>query len=278
MYGLRRFWAPPTCLKTRLVLAGLLFLAASPMAGAQEPSPADATDAEITPWTAPAEAPPEGFQPIESSQASPRVAITAPPRQPALPPEQEQYINDIIRGTARELAADADNSGFTPPTGEESPSPRDDFGLSYYLRAFAAMCLVLALIVLAGYAARRFAGKSPLLAGNQLGQVLGRIHLAKGASLQFVRTGGRVLVVGLTNANISLVAEFDESAFDGFRAAGDETEPAGAADEFLNQLRASSASIDFEGVTADDDEIASLRGDIQRLQQYLQEETRHPRD
>ena len=53
-------------------------------------------------------------------------------------------------------------------------------------------------------------------------------------------------------------------------------------DSFLAQLQASSQAMDprlkTEETQVDDDEIAALRGDIQRLQRYLREESRESQD
>ena len=53
-------------------------------------------------------------------------------------------------------------------------------------------------------------------------------------------------------------------------------------DSFLAQLQASSQAmgpaLEMEEAQVDDDEIAALRGDIQRLQRYLREEARESQD
>ena len=153
------------------------------------------------------------------------------------------------------------------------------------LRGLFALCVVLALILLAYYVARRWGKKVPLLAGASLGTVLGRIHLERGSTLHFVRTGGRVLIVGVNGNAVSLVSDFDAAAFENFEAVSEE-EPEAAPpfnpDSFLAQLQASSQAMghtmEMEQTQVDDDEIAALRGDIQRLQRYLREEARESQD
>ena len=156
---------------------------------------------------------------------------------------------------------------------------------SNMLRGIFALCIVLALILFVYYGARRWGKKVPLLAGASLGTVLGRIHLERGNTLHFVRTGGRVLIVGVNGNAVSLVADFDASAFENFegdREEANEVTPAFNPDSFLAQLQASSQAMgprsEMEQVPVDDDEIAALRGDIQRLQRYLREESRESQD
>lgn len=152
-------------------------------------------------------------------------------------------------------------------------------GFTYYLRVVSGLCFVLALILVVGYLARRIGRKTPFLAGAELGVVLGRVHLARGATLHFVQTGGRVLVVGATNTSMSLVAEFDASAFDGRPDTSHSAPQEFSPDNFLAQLRQSSRTLaENPQEDIEDDGIASLRGDIQRLQQYLKEESRDPRE
>lgn len=157
---------------------------------------------------------------------------------------------------------------------------------SALLRGIFALSVVLALILLAFYGVRKWGKNVPLLAGASLGTVLGRIHLERGTTLHFLRTGGRVLIVGVNGNAVSLVADFEASAF---KSAADEPKesPESAvpfnSDSFLAQLQASSKSMEsplarIDEAPVDDDEIAALRGDIQRLQEYLREESREPQD
>ncbi|MDK1022001.1 MAG: flagellar biosynthetic protein FliO, partial [Candidatus Hydrogenedentes bacterium] len=80
------------------------------------------------------------------------------------------------------------------------------------LRGFFVLCIVIALILIVYYGLWRWGKKVPLLAGASLGTVLGRIHLERGTTLHFLRTGGRVLIVGVNGNAVSLVADFDASA------------------------------------------------------------------
>lgn len=149
------------------------------------------------------------------------------------------------------------------------------------LRMIAALCVVLALIFICYYAIRRFGKKIPIIGGRQLGQVIGQLHLTRDATLHYVRTGGRVLIISVSSEGVSLVAEFSESAFD--QELGETVEHGGfAPEQFVAELKEQSAAYQT-GTSGDDspvedDDMAVLRGDIHRLQEYLQEETREPKE
>jgi flagellar protein FliO/FliZ len=178
----------------------------------------------------------------------------------------------LAQGQSERDATDTDST----PVSDSAP-----LSMFYLLlRGVAATAFVLGLILLLGYMARRFGGKSPLLAGAGLGSVIGRVYLAKGAALYYVRTGGRVLVVGVTNTTMSLVGEFDAAAFDDEDAEMESRFPSEPdPDAFLSQLRGSSSAMRSaeEGDFTGDMEIDSLKGDIRRLQSLLEEESHETR-
>ncbi len=187
-------------------------------------------------------------------------------------------INDEID---RRAGAD-DAEGRTVFPGRAQPD-----AMSSLMRAIFALSVVLALILFVYYGVRKWGRNVPLLAGSSLGTVLGRIHLERGTTLHFLRTGGRVLIVGVNGNAVSLVADFEAAEFESAGADSPaELSEAPAPfnpDSFLEQLQASSRTMEspysFANETPiDDDEIAALRGDIQRLQRYLREESREPQD
>ncbi len=197
----------------------------------------------------------------------------------ALDPEEADFMGRLNEEIDRRTA-EVDSR-----EGEAFAGARVPDGGRILLQGFFALCVVIALILLVYYVARRWGKKVPLLAGATLGTVLGRVHLERGSTLHFVRTGGRVLVVGVSGNAVSLVSEFDAAAFERLEAVREEEpEPAPPfnPDSFLAQLQASSQAmgpaLEMEEAQVDDDEIAALRGDIQRLQRYLREEARESQD
>jgi flagellar biogenesis protein FliO len=112
---------------------------------------------------------------------------------------------------------------------------------------------------------------------------MGKVYLSPRASLHYVRTGGRILVLGVTPNAIATVAEFDADAFEPIRAEATASPPPAAGttsetESFMAQFKASLESIARatppDNPEQDDSEIAALREDVQRLQHYLQESVR----
>ncbi len=155
-------------------------------------------------------------------------------------------------------------------------SPAKEPGWSYYVpRMLMGLFVVCGLILLSASLLRRLGKNSPLLSGPRLGTILGKIHLSPKTALFYVRTGGKVLVIGTTPDTIAPIAEFDVELFEAEQEAPNapsEAESAG----FLEQLR---ASVKQEAPAAKtDDDLVKLRGDLQRLQHYLQESAREIRE
>ncbi len=221
---------------------------------------------------------PGGFEETDA----PRVELLPAESAPDGPPGQDETgpapVDPLIENLNRVLdrdAADAGTAGDAPPPSDgATASPQ---GLFYIVQVTGALALVFALLVLFRYFGLKWSKNAPMLTGGQLGQVLGRIHLGKGGSLFFVRTAGRVLVVGSTNASMTVLADFDADLFSPQEASGAASDPGlFSRENFLAQLRASAESARPLERVADDD-IASLRGDLARLQQYIQEESRDPK-
>lgn len=185
--------------------------------------------------------------------------------------------SDFLKAVQEEFDQAAAQQGGATGTAPESP----DRGFGYYvLRGAFGLCAVCAGILFLGYLVRKYGRKSPLLAGQQLGAVLGRVHLSPRASLHYVRTGGRVLVIGLTQNNITPIAEFDARDFTEAPAASEENPEESAhpgTGSFLKLLKAETESITEAPAISADEELAALRGDLQRLRQYLQEKPGEPK-
>jgi len=150
-------------------------------------------------------------------------------------------------------------------------------------RSLAALLVVVALILLVYYAARRWGKRVPILAGSHLGKVLGRLYLDRGTALHFVQVGEKVLLIGANTNSISLIGEFPATGLRGSGApvASGATATPFNPDSFLAELRARSQDLSTapqRPPQAEEDEIASLRGDIHRLQRYLREENREIQD
>lgn len=172
-------------------------------------------------------------------------------------------LNDWRTGAGAAAAEESDAPG--------APSVPDLFAGRQFLKMLGVLCVVVAAIIVLLTLARKVGERTPLLASPRLGKVLGRIHLgARGTALHYVQTGDKVLVVGVTPTSISLVTQFDASAFGG----EEDESPVDVSDQsqgdFLAHLQASTEAMNQEG----DDEIVELRDDVHRLQRYIRDDAR----
>jgi flagellar biogenesis protein FliO len=199
------------------------------------------------------EAPPPDIRLMDEAAAAPA------PAKPAPDPESEP---DYFQRHREEFYRDTPAPDSGTAEGAPARAADPDGGWAMALQAFFSLCLLCGVIILGGYLLRRFGKNTPLLAGARLGEVLGRVHLTPRASLHYVRSGGRVLVVGVTPNGIHPVAEFDADAF------AEETAPDAApvaAGDFLSQLKSAQAG----PKPPVDEDLGALRSEIQQLQAYL---------
>ncbi len=211
--------------------------------------------------------------PVETPEASPEE--TAPVADPV--PAPDTAVDELIEQTGaymaeQEAAESAPTTGeaTAAPTSETIASPMKTVG-----RGVVALCLTLVLFLLLFAAVKRWGQKTPLLAGQQLARVIGRVGLSPQASLHFVQTNGEVLVIGVTQQNVSLIRTFDASDFETpaeVAAVGSLTSTAEPATNFLMQLKESRAALGVEAVV--DEDLDQLKGELQRLKQYFQDSTR----
>jgi len=213
-------------------------------------------------------------RPCGAQEVAPPPAAQATPAPVTAP---DPFLQQVGAEMDRRATQEAGNTEAANVPGAPSIAPNMAQGL-------LALAFVVALIFIVYWAAQRWGKKVPMLAGAHLGKVLGRVYLDRGTALHFVQVGEKVLLVGVNANSVSLLGEFSSAAFHGH--AGVSTASGAAApvpfnpDSFLAELRTRSAQFTpGERVPrAEEDEIASLRGDIQRLQRYLREENREHED
>ena len=160
----------------------------------------------------------------------------------------------------------AGNVDAEPPTKSPLPDPMSNLK-QLAVKAMFTLCLLCGLFILAAYFFRKFASNSPLLAGPHLGKVLGKVYLDPKTILHYVHSGSRVLVIGVTRQQMTLITEFDAIEFD----LEEEEKDSGAPKEmpFVNALDAA-----LQQSQHDEDDIRTLRGDIERLREHLRDTVR----
>jgi flagellar biogenesis protein FliO len=215
----------------------------------------------------------EGPETLERSE-EPEVLPDAPPP----PPEEDSPVAEWWKDAQDSLDQAINErrglSEVAPGEPGGSAADRDPSrGLGYNLaQGFAALCVVIALILFCTYLVKRFGARTPLLAGASLGTVLGKVYLTPKVALHFVRVKDIVLVVGVTPTGISTVAQLNGSLFHDVAPPQDARQDDRQMD-FLSQLNAAGRP-PARAAETEDDEIAELKGDLARLQKYLQETTR----
>lgn len=183
-------------------------------------------------------------------------------------PFQQAFDKEVAEAQAEATGATANLPGSADGGGSDL--------MSLALRSLAVLLGICGTIIVLGWVARRWGGNTPILAGAGLAQVLGRVYLEPKVSLHFVKTGGRVIVVGVTSGTASLITEFEADQFE--QSLGITTQPAeaprvvSAESGFMARLREQQEKSATPPAAGDD--LDSLRGDIQRLKQFLQESRR----
>ncbi len=199
-----------------------------------------------------------------ASQLDPAKAAQAPTLDPVM---------DALR-TEYERGAGADAAPQRPGAPESAAASTDPpTTVEYLMRAFAGLLAICAAIIFLGYGVRKYGKHTPIMAGQHLGRHLGTVHLTPKAALHYVKSGDKVLVIGLTPTAITAIAEFPAAAFDAPRE-GASTDPVSEKTQaFFKQLReaAKGAKAETPSKPAEDDDIAALRGDVQRLQRHIEE-------
>jgi flagellar biogenesis protein FliO len=220
--------------------------------------------------------------PPESPDQEDHAAETAAPdkaAQSAAPAEQPAWFQrhvdawDTQEDSTGADQREAGTAGDSPAAQEEDRDlPGTGEGMLYYLRVIAALCFICAAIIFGGWLLRRYGRRVPALAGASLGTVLGTVHLSPKVSLHYVRSGGRILLIGVTSDSVSLITEFNIDDFEngsdlpesGSSPAPEENAPPG----FLDQLRRSASR---QTPPPADEEVDALRAELQRLKQFLRE-------
>lgn len=228
-------------------------------------------EANSAPFEQAAETPAAQPAPAEAAAPapvpSPEVTPSAPPAttNANVPADIADKLNAV--GAEMDKAEGAASENIPSPNENADPPPS---GLAAVLRGVYALLIVIVLIVAAYAVLIRLRRHAPMLAGGEFASVVGRLHLDTRFALHFVRVGDKVLLLGVTSQNINILEAFDAATFN-----LEHTKPMPEVEsphDFMDHLRASTHALNpMTPGGADDEEIVSLRGDIERLKRYLEE-------
>jgi flagellar biosynthetic protein FliO len=240
--------------------------AAEAAAPAPEAKPAEAAPEQTPPPAAKAEVAPAETKP----EAAPAEAPKQPESAPAAATKTPDWWGPIRDATGAEVDKAAAPAGSQPQkTAAEAIQPS---GAKSVLKGIYALLVVLALIVGTYAVLLRLRRHAPMLAGGEFASVVGRLSLDSRFALHFVRVGDKVLLLGVTAQNINILEVFDAATFEQNRIAPDQ--PVEPQHDFLAHLRASTETLNPIASGSEDEELLSLRGDIERLKRYLEEGSR----
>lgn len=212
----------------------------------------------------------EVIEPAVNSQEPAPPATAEPASARAMSPEEAAKMERLGMFLDQEAAAPERPSREAAQTVAQPP-PRERSSVEIYLRALGGLFVALALILLVYAVLKRTRASKAVGTGGELAERLGRVYLDRGVCLHFIRTAGKVLVIGVAPNSISLVAELDEGLFES-KPQQEAAEPAGT-ESFLAQLEEKTrAMTQGSAAMVPDTELDALREDIERLQQYLKQD------
>ncbi len=274
--------------RTALALLGAAFMmppaSATPFGAVHDGEPGWATPPQMTfpieETRYLLEPPFEWEEEIEEEQPEPPPAFWA---------AYQQELNAILDGGApAEEGAEPGMTGLGE-TGETGPGRFLPDMVRPYLQTIMALLIVLAVFILLAYGLRRLGQRASVFPQSNVASVIGRVYLTPRVSLHFIRTGDKVLVVGVGQNEPSLLTEFPAETFEKQQmpahglaeTARDSREGLGQqrpGDEFWAELQAKTRELTREEQSSSSDpdtaDVNALRDDIQRLRQTLQDSSR----
>ena len=238
----------------------------------------------------------QDFQRTAPPEITPSVSIEPPADSATANSSETNDSNknemDKINATNAELDKQSGQSAPTPDSPKAKTPPVDSIGKAF-LRMILSLAIVLALLFLVAYGLKRMGKTTSTIAGTHLGQIMGKLYLSPKVCLHYVRTGGKVLVIGVTPNTISPLTEFEAETFDTYAAipVNNAEKPATVAEKgerFVTQLMThlqqhrSKAGESSEKKTLshaesdipEDQELLALRNEIQSLRRFLDESSR----
>ncbi|MCX8065066.1 MAG: flagellar biosynthetic protein FliO [Candidatus Hydrogenedentes bacterium] len=150
----------------------------------------------------------------------------------------------------------------------------------YFVRAGVAFLLVLGLLLAVLGGMKLLIQRSPSKYGKVLGKVIGVVYLSPRARVYYLQTGGKVVALGVSGDRINLLFSMNEDEF--FSNVPDVEESDTGKDKSFRKvledveqrIKEKSDTEKESGVGSDfDNEIASLKANIQKLQEVLREDS-----
>lgn len=163
---------------------------------------------------------------------------------------------------------------------EISQSNSERSWIYYFFRTLVALALVIGLLFVVLGSIKFFVQRSPSKYGKTLGKVLGVVYLSPKAKVYYLLTGGKVVVLGVSGDSINLLFSMDEHEFFSNTPDSEELESGRNKDfqrileDVEQRIKERSSGEENSQLGSDfDNDIASLKSDIQKLHKALREDS-----
>lgn len=174
--------------------------------------------------------------------------------------------------------------GESLPSGSSNTSTTGNSWIYYFFRTIVALIFVVGLILVLLGGLRYFSNKT-YRGVKSIGKIVGVLYLSPRIKIYYVQSAGKVFVLGISGDRMSLLFVFPEDEFFVSIANEDITDSAytkktfsKVLDDVEMRIQSQSSSKMPEVSENIDDELASLKANIQRLQQAIREETNNASD
>jgi len=174
--------------------------------------------------------------------------------------------------------------GESPTSVNSNISTTGTSWIYYFFRTLVALIFVVGLILVLLGVLRYFSNKT-YRGMKSIGKIVGVLYLSPRARIYYVQSAGKVFVLGISGDQMNLLFAFPEDEFFASIANEDIAEPSypqkafsKVLDDVETRIQSQSSSKIPEVSENIDDELASLKANIQRLQQAIREEKNNASD
>jgi hypothetical protein len=224
------------------------------------------------------------------SAESTEAQAPSPAPEVANPPAPAETVDPKISDIGKNLDDFRQEEGAPAPVQSvQAPSPLPDTAplINAIIAPIMVLCVMIGLLLVVSALvnrARKSGGrgilgrlfrKVPSLAGPNYAELLAKFSLERGVTLYFVKSAGKVLVIGSAGQALSQLAIFDADDFDASEAAG-KTPATQKNIDFRSVLEESARRMDGPQQSKDPLDIQGLRNELHVLQQRLKDAASDP--
>jgi len=227
---------------------------------------------------------PEQYIEKNSEGAKPVKNVEAPLEKENASSKTNTWFSQHQAVWGSEQTTPGNTEGENFPSASPNTSTTGTSWIYYFFRTFVALIFVIGLILVLLGVLRYFSNKT-YRGMKSIGKIIGVLYLSPRARIYYVQSAGKVFVLGISGDQMNLLFAFPEDEFFVSIANEDITDSAytkktfsKVLDDVETRIQSQSSSKMPEVSENIDDELASLKANIQRLQQAIREETNNASD